>query len=121
MKKYFKVNVHSENIDLEIYNQCIIVERGLLYAKEIATNERIMICDNKNERIMICDNKTQGSMYDYYVLSNDFKTENIVRYAELKKYIDNFNLSMFPMYSNLESKQVKKLVKNINKGVDSHE
>lgn len=111
MKKYFKVNVHSENIDLEIYNQCIIVEIGLLYAKEIATNERIMICDNK----------TQGSMYDYYVLSNDFKTENIVRYAELKKYIDNFNLSMFPIYSNLESKQVKKLVKNINKGVDSYE
>ena len=107
MKKYFKVNVHSENIDLEIYNQCIIVERGLLYAKEIATNERIMICDNK----------TQGSMYDYYVLSNDFKTENIVRYAELKKYIDNFNLSMFPRYSNLESKQVKKLVKNIKKGI----
>ena len=107
MKKYFKVNVHSENIDLEIYNQCIIVERGLLYAKEIATNERIMICDNK----------TQGSMYDYYVLSNDFKTENIVRYAELKKYIDNFNLSMFPMYSNLESKQVKKLVKNIKKEI----
>ena len=48
----------------------------LLYAKEIVTNSKIMICDNK----------TQGSMYDYYVLSNDFKTENIVRYDELKKY-----------------------------------
>ena len=75
MKKNYKVNVYSEEIDMGKYNQCIIVERGLLYAKEIVTNSKIMICDNK----------TQGSMYDYYVLSNDFKTENIVRYDELKK------------------------------------
>ena len=101
MKKYYKVNVHSNNIDTEKCNQCIIVEKGLLYAKEIITNVRIMICDNK----------TQGSMYDYYVLSNDFKTENIVRYDELKKYIEIFDLSIFPIYSNLEAKQIKKLVK----------
>ena len=70
MKKNYKVIIHSENIDLNNYNQSIIVERGLLYAKEIVTNVRIMICDNKK----------QGSMHDYYVLSSDFKTENIARY-----------------------------------------
>ena len=111
MKKFYKVNVYSEHANLDVYNTKIIASKGWIYATEIFTNKKIMICDNK----------AQGSMYDYYVLSNDFKTENIVRYEELKKYIDNFNLSMFPIYSNLESKQVKKLVKNINKGVDPNE
>ena len=105
MKKYYKVNIYSENVNIEKYNQSIIIEKGLLYAKEIITSVRIMICDNK----------LQGSMYDYYILSKDLKTENIVRKDELKKYIESFDLSLFPIYSNLESKQVKRLVKQITK------
>lgn len=105
MKKYYKVNIYSEYIDLSNYNQSIIVERGLLYAKEIVTNVRIMICDNK----------TQGSMHDYYVFSSDFKTENIARYDELVKYSEKFILSEFPVYSNLEAKKSKKLVKQLNR------
>ena len=101
MKKYYKVNVYSEYIDMEKINQCIIVERGLLYAKEIVTNRKIRICDNK----------AQGCMYDYYVLSNDFKLENIVGYDELKKYMDNFDLSILPIFSNLEEKHGKGLDK----------
>lgn len=101
MKKYYRINICSENIKMEKYNKSIIAEKGLLYAKELVTNTKIMICDNK----------MQGSMYDYYVLSSDFKTENIVRYEEIKKYIESFKLSMFPIYSNLESKQVKRLLK----------
>lgn len=101
MKKYYRINIYSEDIDMEKYNKSIVVEKGLLYAKEVVTNTKIMICDNK----------MQGSMYDYYVLSSDFKLENIVRYEEIKKYIERFKLSMFPIYSNLESKQVKRLLK----------
>lgn len=101
MKKYYRINIYSEDIDMEKYNKSIVVEKGLLYAKEVVTNTKIMICDNK----------MQGSMYDYYVLSSDFKLENIVRYEKIKKYIESFKLSMFPIYSNLESKQVKRLLK----------
>lgn len=101
MKKYYRINIYSEDIDMEKYNKSIVVEKGLLYAKEVVSNTKIMICDNK----------MQGSMYDYYVLSSDFKLENIVRYEEIKKYIESFKLSMFPIYSNLESKQVKRLLK----------
>ena len=101
MKKYYRINIYSEDIDMEKYNKSIVVEKGLLYAKEVVTNIKIMICDNK----------MQGSMYDYYVLSSDFKLENIVRYEEIKKYIESFKLSMCPIYSNLESKQVKRLLK----------
>ena len=64
---------------------------------------------------MICDNDTQGSMYYYYVLSSDFKMENIVRYDEINRYLENFQISDFPMYSNLEAKHVKKLIKQKNK------
>ena len=103
MKKYYKVNIYSEYIDLSNYDQRIIVERGLLYAKEIVTKVRIMICDNK----------TQGSMYDYYVLSSDFKTENIARYDELVKYSEKFILSEFPVYSNFEAKKSEQLVKQL--------
>ena len=101
MKKYYRINIYSEDIDMEKYNKSIVVEKGLLYAKEVVTNIKIMICDNK----------MQGSMYDYYVLSSDFKLENIVRYEKIKKYIESFKLSMFPIYTNLESKQVKRLLK----------
>ena len=105
MKKYYKVNIYSENIDLSNYNQIIIVERGLLFVKEIVTNVRIMLCDSE----------AQGSMYDYYVLNSDFKTENVARYDELSKYIENFELAKFPIYSNLEAKQTKRIIKQQNK------
>ena len=108
MEKYYEVKIHSQDIDLREFNTKVIVKRGLLYAKEIATNERIMICDNN----------TQGSMYYYYVLSSDFRMENIARYDKINKYLENFEVSDFPMYSNLEAKQVKRLIKQKNKGVD---
>lgn len=101
MEKYYKVTIYSKDIDLVKFNTKAIVKKGLLYAKEIATNEKIMICDND----------TQGSMYYYYVLSSDFKMENIVRYDEINRYLENFQISDFPMYSNLEAKHVKKLIK----------
>jgi len=104
MKKYYKVNIHSEYLDLGKYNQTLIVEKGLIYAKEIATNERIMICD--------C--KPQGIMHDYYVLSSDFNIENVVRYEEIVNYLNDFDLAKFPIYSNIESKQVKKLIRARN-------
>ena len=109
MEKYYQVTIYSKDIDLVRFNTKVIVKKGLLYAKEIATNEKIMICDND----------TQGSMYYYYVLSSDFKMENIVRYDEINRYLENFQISDFPMYSNLEAKHVKKLIKI--KGVDPNE
>ena len=104
MKKYYKVTIHSEYLDLEKYNQTLIVEQGLIYAKEIATNGRIMICN--------C--KLQGIMYDYYVLSSDFNIKNVARYEEIVNYLTNFDLTKFPIFSNMEAKQVKKLIKARN-------
>ena len=104
MKKYYKVTIHSEYLDLEKYNQTLIVEKGLIYAKEIATNEKIMICD--------CI--PQGIMHDYYVLSRDFNIENVARYEEIVNYLTNFELAKFPIYSNMEAKQVKKLIRARN-------
>ena len=104
-EKYYQVTIYSKDIDLVRFNTKVIVKKGLLYAKEIATNEKIRICDND----------TQGSMYYYYVLSSDFKMENIVRYDEINRYLENFQISDFPMYSNLEAKHVKKLIKQKNK------
>ena len=72
------MSIHSENIDLINYNQSIIVKIGLLYAKEIITNIKIIIYNNKK----------QGSMHDNYVLSLDFKTENIVKYEKLNKQLN---------------------------------
>lgn len=48
---------------------------------------------------------------------NDFKKENIARYDEVKKYIENFDLSIFPIYSNQEAKQTKRLVRQAKKGL----
>ena len=104
MKKYYKVNVCSEDMDLSGYNQEIIVEKGLLYAKEIVTKERLMICDNK----------AQGSMYYYYVMSSDFKQQNIARFDEVNDYFNNFEISKFPVCSKQEEKMIKKLVKRHN-------
>lgn len=101
MERYYEVMIYSEKMDLRKINPKIIVKRGLLYAKEIATNEKIMICDNE----------TQGSMYYYYILSTDFKPKNIARYDKIKKYLENFEISSFPIYSNLEAQQAKKLLK----------
>ena len=100
MKKYYKVKVFSEYSDLSHYNQNIIVERGLIYAREIATDVRIMICDTLG----------QGKYHDYYVLSTSFKTENIARYEEIEKYLADFKMEKFPMYSKMEAKKAKKLV-----------
>ena len=105
MEKYYQVTIYSKDIDLVKFNTKVIVKKGLLYAKEIATNEKIMICEND----------TQGSMYYYYVLSSDFKKENIARYDKISKYLENFQISDFPIYSNLEAKYVKKLIKQNNK------
>ena len=63
---------------------------------------------------MICDCIPQGIMYDYYVLSSDLNIENVARYEEILNYLTNFDLAKFPIYSNMESKQVKKLIRSRN-------
>ena len=105
IKKYYKVSINSEEMDLSKYKQNIIVKRGLIYAKEILTNTKLMICENK----------TQGSMHDFYVLSSDLEKENIARYDDVKEYLDNFKLTEFPICSSYELKKSKKLVKNSNR------
>ncbi len=104
MSKFYKVNLYSENHDLNIYDTKIIAKKGLLYSKEIMTNSKFMICDNK----------TQGSFYDYYVLSTDFCDANVARIDDVKKYIDEFELNKFPVYTMLEVKKIKKLI-NFNR------
>ena len=46
MKEFYKVNVYSEDANLGGYNTKIIVSKGWIYATEIFTNKKIMICDN---------------------------------------------------------------------------
>ena len=99
MPKYYELNLYSEDKDLSSYDK-IIVKKGLFYAKEICTDARIMICDNSK----------QGWFYDYYVLSSDFKPENIVRLETIREYINKFK-NKLPIYSNQEDKQIKKLIK----------
>lgn len=105
MTKYYKVNIYSEDNDLSNYDKTIIVKKGFLYAKEIYTDTRIMICDNDK----------QGCFYDYYVLSSDFKSENIVKYDMIFEYMKNFELNKFPICSKLEEKQTRKLIKQYKK------
>ena len=39
MEKYYQVTIYSKDIDLVRFNTKVIVKKGFLYAKEIATNE----------------------------------------------------------------------------------
>ena len=103
MKKFYKVNIYSEHANLDVYNTKIIVSKGWIYATEIFTNKKIMICDNK----------AQGCFHDYYVLSSDFNLNNIARYAEISNYIESFQLNKFPIYTETEDKKVKKFIKQI--------
>ena len=103
MKEFYKVNVYSEHANLDVYNTKIIVSKGWIYATELFTNTKIMICDNK----------TQGYFHDYYVFSSDFNLNNIVRYDEISYYMENFQLDKFPIYTKLESKKVKTLIKQM--------
>ncbi len=102
MKVFYKVNLYSEDANLKDYNTKIIVSKCLLFwAKELSTHKLIMICDNK----------TQGAFHDYYVLSSEFNLNNVARYDEILKYIENFKLDEFPIYTKKEAKKVKKFVK----------
>ena len=101
MKVFYKVNLYSEDAKLKDYNTKIIVSKGWIYATEIFTNKKIMICDNK----------TQGAFHDYYVLSSEFNLNNVAIYDEILKYIENFKLDEFPIYTKIEGKKVKKFVK----------
>ena len=103
MKEFYKVNVYSEHANLDVYNTKIIVSKGWIYATELFTNTKIMICDNK----------TQVYFHDYYVFSSDFNLNNIVRYDEISYYMENFQLDKFPIYTKLESKKVKTLIKQM--------
>ena len=108
MKEFYKVNVYSEYANLDVYNTKIIVSKGWIYATELFTNTKIMICDNK----------AQGCFHYYYVLSSDFNLNNIVRYDEISYYMENFQLDKFPIYTKLESKKVKTLMKRmLNKNI----
>ena len=103
MKEFYKVNVYSERANLDAYNTKIIVSKGWIYATEIFTNTKIMICDNK----------AQGYFHYYYVLSSDFNLNNIARYDEISNYVENFQLDKFPIYTKMEYKNVKKFIKQI--------
>ncbi len=107
MKKYYKVELFSKYVDLSKYNTNIIVEKGLIYAKEVITGTRIMICDND----------FQGSLYDYYVYTKDFNLNNLARITDLKEYRESFNLEEYPIYNKLEVKESKKLIRTIKKEV----
>lgn len=100
MKKFYKVNVYSEHANLDVYNTKIIASKGWIYATEIFTNKKIMICDNK----------AQGCFHDYYVLSSDFNLNNIARCDEISNYVENFQLDKFPIYIKMEEKKVKKFI-----------
>ena len=104
MKEFYKVNVYSEHANLDVYNTKIIVSKDLFfYVTELFTHKKIMICDNK----------TQGVCHDYYVLSSDLNLNNIARYDEISNYVENFQLDKFPIYTKLESKKVKTLIKQM--------
>ena len=103
MKKYYKVQLYSKYADLSKYNTNIIVEKGLIYAKDIITGTRIMICDND----------FQGSLYDYYIYTKDFDLNNIARIEDLRELKEKFKLEEYPIYNKLEEKESKNLIKKI--------
>ena len=101
MAIYYKVDVRSECNDLTNKNTNIIIQKGLIYAKEIKTKERIMICDNK----------FQGSLYEYYVMSSDFTINNIATLEEVKSYLEDFSYDKVPLYTKMEERETKRLIK----------
>ncbi|MCR5482913.1 MAG: hypothetical protein K6E99_00675 [Bacilli bacterium] len=105
MAIYYKVDVRSDYNDLTNKNTKIIIQKGFIYAKEIKTKERIMICDNK----------FQGSLYGYYVMSTDFKVENIATLEEVKTYLEEFSFNKMPIYTKMEEKETKKLIRKYHK------
>lgn len=107
MKKmvFYKVHLRSEHKNLNNYNNEIIVTRGVIYAQEIATSEKIMICDNI----------IQGTCHDYYVLSSDFTLDNVAKYEEICKYLDEFDFSKFPIFTKQEEILTKKRIREYQK------
>lgn len=93
MNKYYKVTLKSEHKSIDYPN--IIVKSGILYVKEITTNEPIMICDNEQ----------QGFMYDYYILRSDLNDENMVMLDDVKKYIKAYDPNTFPSVRNHKKEQ----------------
>jgi hypothetical protein len=105
MAIFYKVDVRSEYHDLSNKKTKVIIQKGLIYAKEIATNARIMMCDNK----------FQGTFHDYYVLSTDFIDENIATLKDVQEYLDTFTYDVSPVYSKKEERETKKLIKSNRK------
>ncbi len=105
MAIYYKVDVRSEYHDLNDRNTRIIIKKGFWFAKEIVTNVKLMICDNK----------LQGSCYDYYVMSSDLVDENIASLNDVKEYSDPFTYDVSPVYSKKEERETKKLIREKRK------
>lgn len=84
MKRIYKVNV-STNTDEKI--DSIIVERDMLYAREIFTDEYIEIID-KNEYTTYC----RDMRNKIFISKRQFIDENIPTSKEIEEYINNFDI-----------------------------
>ena len=101
MAIFYKVDVRSENHDLMNKNTKIIIQKGIVFAKEIKTKERIMICDNK----------FQGSLYDYYVMSTDLVEENNASLEDVRAYLADFSYNKIPFATKMEDREIKRLIR----------
>lgn len=99
--KYYEVPLYTSSDGKESeYIKNVIVKKGIIYGKEIITNERIMICDNA----------FQGSLYKCYISSFDLIEKNIATLKKVKRYIDkNYE------YSRESQKCIKKYIKSYKK------
>jgi hypothetical protein len=104
MAAFYKVDVRSEYHDLSNQNTKVIMSKGLIFAKEIITKHKLVICDNKY----------QGAFYDYYVMSTDFTIENIASLKDVEKYINDFTFDVFPVHTKMEDRETKKLLRKRN-------
>lgn len=107
MAKYYKVDVRSEYNDLSNKNTQIIIKKIGFFSKEIATSHILVNCDNE----------FQGGCYDYYVMSTDFKNENIATLEEVKEYLNNFKYEGFPIYTKKEERETTKIIKQLKRKI----
>ena len=94
----------------------VIMGVGLTHWTPLARVLRSEVKEIKTkERIMICDNKFQGSLYDYYVMSSDFTINNIATLEEVKSYLNDFTYDKVPLYTKMEERETKRLIKKTSK------
>ena len=108
LRDYYKVKVYGGIYPVKELDNFVIVTKNVLYAREIVTGTRIMICDNAS----------QGSYHNYYVLSSDLRKkddkgnimmEHIALDYEVLDYINNFDFDKFPIqHSRFGERKIKK-------------